>query len=115
MLWSQAMSHHGREEPKDERDASPKRKMLLEAARKAQLRMQGEFPDGRLNAADEGMVSVVIGHEKGSVGIAFPHPTKWVAFTPKQAIDIAQSLIRHAEAASGRPLPQAGEFNSGHT
>ena len=64
-----------------------------------QRKLQGEFPDGRLNAHDEGALAVMVGHEKGRVMMKFPSPTAWIGFTPEQAMDIAQMLITHARQA----------------
>ena len=64
-----------------------------------QRKLQGEFPDGRLNPGDEGALAVMIGHEKGKVVMQFPTPTAWIGFTPEQAMDIAQTLITHARKA----------------
>lgn len=65
----------------------------------AQRTLQGEFPNGRLNANDEGAFAVMVGHEMGRVVMQFPSPTAWIGFTPEQAIDIAQTLITHARKA----------------
>ena len=80
------MSHHGSEGPFDPKLMSDMMKLLL-----------GEFPDGKLNASDEGATAVQIGHDNGRVIIQFPNPTKWIGFTPDQAVDIAKTLIDHAK------------------
>lgn len=80
------MSHHGNQPP----EPPP------EFLRDMQRNLQGEFPQGRLNANDQGAVAVLVGHERGKVVMQFAHPTAWIGFTPQQALDIAETLIRHA-------------------
>ena len=79
------MSHHGNYED----DA---RKGMSEMMRKA----FGEFPNGKLNAQDEGALACAIGSENGTVKMMFPKPVAWIAFTPEQAVDIAKLLLEHA-------------------
>lgn len=96
------MSHHGMNHP----NISPLLQKLMEQAetpgdplKDMQRKLQGEYPDGRLNPHDEGAFAVMLGHEKGKVVMRFPSPTVWVGFTPEQAMDIAQMLITHARNA----------------
>lgn len=87
------MSHHA-SNPEQERELTEMMK-----------RLTGEFPDGRLNANDEGAVAVAIGHDQGRVTMQFPKNLNWIGFTPEQAIDIAQTLIEHArKCGCNRPL-----------
>lgn len=79
------MSHHGNID-------DDTRKAMSEAMRQ----MFGEFPNGKLNAADEGALAIAVGHEKGVVKLLFPKPVAWVGFTPEQAVDLAQDLLKHA-------------------
>lgn len=91
------MSHHGSaDEPMDR---------IPEWLRQTLAKTEGEFPDGRLNPADEGAVSVAIGRQAGKVVMQFPKNLNWIGFTADQAIDIANSLIEHArKAGSKKPL-----------
>ena len=84
------MSHHGSEWPfgKD----SPHRQALHEAMKST----FGEFPDGKLNKDDAGALSLAITEEGGKVVMAFPKPVAWIGFTGDQAMEIAQTLIKHA-------------------
>jgi hypothetical protein len=78
------VSHHG---------IDPlQQKAMSEAMRK----LFGEYPEGKLNANDEGALALIIDDEKGKVVMRFPKPVAWIGFTPEQAIDIAQTLITHA-------------------
>lgn len=96
------MSHHGR----NPFESNPELQKLFQQIpetgdplKDLQRKLQGEFPDGRLNKSDEGAVAVMIGHEKGKVVMQFASPAAWVGFTPDQAMEIAQLLITHARKA----------------
>ena len=96
------MSHHGSNPIND----SPLFKKLMaqaettgDAMKDAQRKLQGEFPNGRMNDADEGALAMMVGHENGMVVMQFASPTAWIGFTPEQAMDIAQMLITHARQA----------------
>lgn len=65
----------------------------------------GEYPAGKLNAADEGALAVGIGHQHGKVVLQFPKSVAWIGFTPEQAVEIAETLVQHARACGcNRPL-----------
>jgi hypothetical protein len=83
------MSHHSS-------STDPERNQLMHEAMKKLL---GEFPDGKLNAADEGAVAMAVGHENGRVVLEFPKPVKWIGFTGDEAIELAQLLIEYAKQA----------------
>jgi hypothetical protein len=96
------MSHHGSnpfESSETLRKLFQESKPSGDPLKDLQKALQGEFPDGRLNSGDEGAQAVMIGHEKGKVVMQFPTPTAWIAFTPEQAMDMAQMLITHARKA----------------
>lgn len=59
-----------------------------------------QYPEGKLNAEDEGEVSIAIGVEAGKVRIGFAHPTLWVAMGPHKAANFAELIIKHARAAA---------------
>ena len=80
------MSHHS-----SNLDEDAKRAMSA-----AMGQLLGEFPNGKLNKNDEGALACAVGHEKGVVKLLFPKPVSWIGFTPEQAIDLAQDLIKHA-------------------
>lgn len=67
--------------------------------------IMGEYPNGRLNEDDSGAIAVAICIENGAVVLQFPKPTAWIGFTPEQAIDIANTLIKKArEAGLTKPV-----------
>jgi hypothetical protein len=91
------MSHHSGSEPFP---GTPEELQRMKALlRSEQAKLQGEYPEGRLNTDDEGAVALSVGHEKGKVIITFAHPTAWIGFTPEQAAQLAQSVLDHARAA----------------
>lgn len=69
-------------------------------------RAQRSWSDGRISATDDGDLAFAIGPhpEKELVVIDFGKPVEFVAMPPQQAIDLAQSLIKHARALSTTPL-----------
>lgn len=92
------MSHHGNN-PFQPEGEEPNKYAAADALKQFQKVLQGEFPDGRLNANDQGALACSVGHEKGKVVMMFAQPTAWIGFTPNQAMDIAQMLIKHAREA----------------
>jgi len=62
----------------------------------AMKKLFGEYPNGRLNADDAGALPVSISNEDGVVKMEFPKPVAWIGFTGDQAMEIAQTLIKHA-------------------
>ena len=93
------MSHHGSRPSYNDEIRKLLDSMVTKDLRTAQGKLQGEYPSGRLNTADEGAIAVAIGHENGAVVMKFPHPTAWIGFTPEQAEDIARALLSNAKLA----------------
>jgi hypothetical protein len=79
------MSHHGSE-------PNP-------AMQGAMCKLFGEYPNGKLNENDAGALAVEIGTENDRVVIRFPKPVAWIGFTGDQAMEIAQTLMKHARRA----------------
>lgn len=67
---------------------------------------QREFPEGRLSGDDDGSITFKIGADadKGVVAIEYSKPVGWVAMSPQQAVEFAQSLIKHARSIAKEPL-----------
>lgn len=57
----------------------------------------GKFPDGKLNKDDEGEIRIAIGIEENNVVMRFGKNIYWIGFEPKQAFQIAASLIDKAK------------------
>lgn len=62
-----------------------------------QLGPTGKFPDGKLTENDEGELLFAIGAIKGKVVLNFGTPIASAGFSPEQAKEIGQALIRRAE------------------
>lgn len=62
----------------------------------------GRFPQGQITPHDEGEIQFAIGVKDHKVCLDFGTPVKWMGMEPKQAIELAQALVKHArEAARG--------------
>ncbi len=69
------------------------------------IALLGEFLNEKLNAADEGAVSMSVISEKDVVKLTFTKPVAWIGITPEGAIELAETLISHARACgSKKPL-----------
>ncbi len=78
-------------------------KVLRKVAEENSLGSTNEFPDGKLDADDEGEISVAVGVVNESVIINFGKPVRWIGFTADQAIDLAKSLLIKAAALKMSP------------
>jgi hypothetical protein len=58
----------------------------------------GEYPDGKLNSADEGELRITVGVEKGKIVMSFGKPVEWIGLTPEIALAVALSLYDKATA-----------------
>lgn len=60
----------------------------------------GEYPEGKLNADDEGAIQFAIGHTAdGLVRIDFGKPVSWLAMPAAQARAFGEVLIAKANLA----------------
>lgn len=60
----------------------------------------GEFPNGKLNAEDEGALQLGVAHDGAKVILNFGVPVKWIGLEPQGAADLASALIHHAREAA---------------
>lgn len=76
---------------------------LEEAAERLKLGATGNYPQGKLNDADEGEIQVAIAADtkEGKVLINFGTPVSWIGFDFGQAIAIANSLRDKAHELRG--------------
>jgi hypothetical protein len=58
----------------------------------------GDFPQGKLNADDEGALNIAIGQESGCVRIDFGKEVAWVGLDPDLAVAFAATIVKHAMA-----------------
>ncbi len=69
---------------------------------KLKLGATGAFPEGKLNATDEGELRMAMSSGNGMVRIDFGKPTAWIAFDANQAKELAALLMRHAAGGSSQ-------------
>lgn len=62
----------------------------------------GNFPDGKLNGHEEGELRVAVGVEGDNVVITLGTPVTWFGFPPEQAVEFAQTIIKHARTVARR-------------
>lgn len=62
----------------------------------------GEHPRGRLTPTDEGAIKIAVGSKNGAVVIDFGTPVAWIGFSPAEARQIAESLVKHADHVEGK-------------
>lgn len=91
------MSHHG----KDWNGSSniEPETFLKENLKEFQKQIKGSYPEGMLNKNDKGALAYAIGTEGGKICLRFPTTVTWIGFTPDDAMDLAQALIKHARKA----------------
>jgi hypothetical protein len=64
----------------------------------------GQFPEGKLNEADEGEIQFGITTDNGKVVINFGTPVSWMGMNPEQARELGALLSHHAfKAMPGAP------------
>lgn len=92
------MSHHSPEADKQLTDALSEK---LDRLLSERLGKTGEHPRGRLTPTDEGGIRIAVGSKNSAVVIDFGTPVAWIGFSPKEARDLAASLIKHADSIDG--------------
>ncbi len=61
----------------------------------------GDYPNGKLTDKDEGGLVYKVGRYKDTVIMEFGTPVKWLGLPPENARELAQVLIKHADAIEG--------------
>jgi hypothetical protein len=59
------------------------------------------FPEGKLRASDEGELKFAVTSKDKLVEIHFGTPVAWFAMPADIALQLAESLIKHANAIKG--------------
>jgi hypothetical protein len=57
----------------------------------------GKFPDGKMNEHDEGEIQIGITCSGNKVIMAFGKPMAWLGFNKKDAVNIANALLKRAK------------------
>ena len=57
----------------------------------------GKFPEGKINANDEGEIQFGITNNGSEVILNFGKPVKWLGIPPDKARNLAAILIKHAD------------------
>lgn len=92
------MSHHGDEQ----QELSELMKRFKEQKDRTAKR---EYPAGRVSADDDGAIAYMVSCDATKViRIDFNKPVAWVGLGPKEAIQLAQSLIKFARDISTEPI-----------
>jgi hypothetical protein len=71
---------------------------IQQIEKQEQLGATGNFPGGKLTDHDEGEIRIAIGHKNGKVVVAFGKPISWIGFSPEQARELAEHIIKHSHA-----------------
>jgi hypothetical protein len=64
----------------------------------------GEHVRPKIAEDDEGEFGLVVTAQNGVVRMEFGKPMAWIAFEPKQACELAATLLKIAAEASGDPV-----------
>ena len=93
-----SLSHHG--------DKPPQSELLKQFAEQLKGNATRKWPEGRLDGTDDGQLVYKVGSdpETGLVKIEFGKPVAWMAMSPQDAVNLAQSLIKHARSISKEPI-----------
>lgn len=111
------MAHHGQDPrmageflrifgKQDDEDAVKRIKELVSEQFEAPpaLGDTGQYPQGALNADDEGEIRFGIARDGNKVVFNFGKPVAWMGCDADQAIDLARLLIKHAGEIKGVPM-----------
>lgn len=66
---------------------------------KSKFGATGQFPDGKMNADDEGEIQFGITNNGSEVILNFGKPVTWLGMPPSLARQLAAMLTKHADQA----------------
>lgn len=89
------MAHHS-----DRPNSSPIPDAIRQALKEPLIGATGEYPEGRLTPHDEGGIQFAVGVRDGKVCLDFGQPVAWLGMSPTDALQLAESLIKHARDAA---------------
>lgn len=99
------MSHHSSQPPSESflklmKDIGVKETELERRLKeKPEPGPTGQHPDGYLVPEDDGELAFQLANVDGKVVMIFNTPVQWVGFTPEQARDLADGLVKLADSA----------------
>lgn len=59
-----------------------------------------DFPEGKLNADDEGGIVIGVTSVEGKVIVDFGKSVAWLGLNPQDAMNIASTIVMHARKAA---------------
>lgn len=92
-----SMPHHGDDE----------QSRLMKLFREQQDRSaKRQWPEGRIEGSDDGQIAFKIESDPDTeiIKLDFGKQVTWLGMGPKDAIELAQLLIKHARAVSPQPI-----------
>lgn len=60
----------------------------------------GEYPLGKLNAEDQGELTLSVSNDGGKVFIRFGVAVDWMGMEPQGAAELAAAILKHAREAA---------------
>ena len=66
--------------------------------RELSLGATGRFPQGKIDPHDEGEIKISIGTKENKVVVSFGKSISWIGFDKAQALEISETLKKHAES-----------------
>jgi len=57
----------------------------------------GKFPEGKFNEHDEGEIAIAVYPKKGNIIIDFNSPVHWIGMPPEQAVQLAETILKHVK------------------
>lgn len=65
----------------------------------------GEFPRGKISGDDDGEINIEFSHsdELGLVRMKFATPTRWIAFSPAEGLEMVRLILAHGSSLSDDP------------
>lgn len=109
------MAHHSSQQDNDFNSLFVKQMLdgvrkMQEEANKLGLGPTGQFPEGQLVDHDEGEIRIAITTYQGKVIVNFGSPVAFIGFTPEQATEIGEMLIKHADSLVDQGRRALGEI-----
>jgi hypothetical protein len=101
-----SVNHHGAFPPADRSGDQQQSELMKRFHEQIDGRAKRFYPSGRVRPDDDGELAYAVGNDpnKGIVFVDFGKQVNWLGLEPKDAINMAQLLIKHARAVSKEPI-----------